>query len=184
MSYPSFIVTDLDPMFARLGEENCCIDRATALFLYTMVFVTNPQHVLEIGRYWGFSTACMVGALRDLGKGSLCSIDIAHQCPEWIDEFLQPHQILTLDSKTMLQDHRVTQHRYDLFFIDGDHGFPGVLQDLENTYAVSLPGSKWIIDDLDCSDVDTAMRTWLSRHRNLMDIGPINHKLRLIVRPV
>lgn len=182
MTYPTFITSELDFIFTKLGDQNCFIDRITALFLYTIVSATKPNHVLEIGRYQGFSTACLAGALRDLNHGELWSIDISHQCPDWLDDFLRPCHVMTLDSATIMKNTDITKNQYDLFFIDGDHRYAAVLQDLQNTYALSSSCAKWLIDDSDMDDVAAAIKHWISQNNDLIDVGIFNQKIRLVIK--
>lgn len=182
MTYPTFLLKELEDVYHRLGDNGCKIDMSTALLIYSLVLSKKPSYVLEIGRYQGFSTACIVGALNDLCKGELYSIDIKHQCPEWIEYFLSPHHILTMNSLDILKDAKISSLLFDMFFIDGDHTYHGVTKDLENTYSLSNWGAQWLIDDANFSAVDQAITDWLAKNSNLRDLGIFNKKIRIISR--
>ena len=109
-------------------------------------------NILEIGRKYGGSTALMAAPLKE---GHLYSIDIVmHEC---VNKYIAGHDnkiiFLTGDSAKIKWDIPI-----DLVFIDGDHSYQGVKNDIkkftpyvkENGYAIfhDVVGKKSILQPL------------------------------------
>ena len=65
-------------------------------------------------------------------------------------------------------------------FIDGDHAYNMVLNDLEKTSAVSSDQCYFLIHDSDMLDVETGVDDFLKSNNNFVDCGVLGTKIRMI----
>lgn len=107
------------------------VDEGVATLLYSLVRLTRPEIVLEIGTAKGNSTIAIAQALEDNGLGILHTIDPVRQ------------QIVDIAIRKSGLGHRIKYHigfsydiipslsvpRIDFAFIDGDHSYEHVAAD-------------------------------------------------------
>lgn len=98
---------------------------AEGALLYRYCKKCSDGVLLEIGRKHGGSTVIMAAALDD---GSLCSIDIVmhDDVAENMADINKDVEYITSDSKDVGWDRPI-----DLVFIDGDHSYKGVKNDIK-----------------------------------------------------
>jgi len=117
-----------------------------AHLLYSLVRMTNPVTIVEIGSARGYSTCAMALACAENGRGKVHAID-PHILNEWTDvgtgghtlHFLKQRlsdyqlepfcQVLNVTSSAAARDWKTP---IDLLFIDGDHTLAGVKLDFES----------------------------------------------------
>jgi predicted O-methyltransferase YrrM len=185
MSHPIFIQQDMEIVFQIISPEYCLIDRSTGLLLYTMTYLSKPKFVLEIGRYRGCSTCFLSGALTDIDQGGLLfSVDIENQISEDTLYFLSSTRLVQMDSKNLLSNPDIANKKFGIIYIDGDHNYDAVVQDLDNTYKVSDESTLWILDDYDLVAVKKAVETFRSKHIDIVDRGTYNSKIKILSRTV
>ena len=101
------------------------------LFLFEYVKESKSENVLEIGVRQGQSTRTILSALEENKKGKLTSIDLGDRI-ERIPEELLPYWIQVIgDSHNGETLKKVSQQKYDILLIDGDHNYEGVKADFE-----------------------------------------------------
>ncbi len=107
------------------------VDEGVAAFLYSLVRLTRPATVVEIGTAKGNSTIAIAQALEDNGFGMLHTIDPVRQ------------QIVDIAVRKSGLGHRIKYHigfsydvipllipaSFDFAFIDGDHDYAHVAKD-------------------------------------------------------
>lgn len=141
------------------------------LTLFSLAVSIRAVTVVEIGRFKGFSTLCLAGALRFLDAGwqepaqhkqrpdidyaslegpsqrRVLSID-PHPLPEAV-ELLQRAELLSyVDFLDCRSDEVNLDGQTDLLFIDGDHSYEGCKADVERFVPNLLrPGGYFILHD-------------------------------------
>ena len=124
--------------------------------LYEFILELRPKNVLEIGVQNGQSTKTMLMAMNELKSGRLVSID--HKRRQTILDadypdlagywhFIQgsSHDPLSLQAA---KDALPEGELYDVFFIDGDHKYPGVKQDFYEYTPLVKPGGIILLHDI------------------------------------
>lgn len=107
--------------------------RPFVMTLYEAVFESKDAEVLEIGVRQAQSTRSILAAIRDLGIGHLTSIDISDSGYERVPEGMRSDwTFVHADSKSDSAISAVSDRKYDVIFIDGDHSAGGVAADFIN----------------------------------------------------
>jgi predicted O-methyltransferase YrrM len=110
---------------ARLGSyssfNDAGIEVETGEFMYGMVRILKPQHVLETGTHWGIGAAYMGSALKDNGIGHLDTIEFL---PEIQNRAKQRMATLALDDY-------VTCHLGDVATFEPSVAYKLILLDTE-----------------------------------------------------
>jgi len=172
---------ELEKIKDIIGADDCLMDMRDAVFLYSIVFSKKPKHVLEIGRFKGWSTSIISSALKDNGTGTVISVDWIKRVHPAMDEFLNQNTVyVDISSKDLLDNTLVANTKFDVVFIDGDHNYDMVLNDLEKTSAVSSDQCYFLIHDSDMSGVETAVDDFLKSNNNFVDCGVLGTKIRMI----
>ena len=108
--------------------------------------------ILEIGVRWGASTSAFLLGLEE-HKGNLFSIDIEPGCwnlfaghPQWT--FLAANSHKPDEMISSFIDIETKHPGFSILFIDGDHEYEGVKQDLEMYVPLVKPGGKILMHDV------------------------------------
>jgi hypothetical protein len=172
---------ELEKIKDTIGAGDCLLDMRDAIFLYSVVYSKKPKYVLEIGRFRGWSTAIISSALKDTGTGTVFSVDCIQRVHPEIDKFLNQNTVyFDISSKELLDNTLISNTRFDIVFIDGDHSYNMVLNDLEKTSAVSTDQCYFLIHDSDIQDVETGVDDFLKSNDNFVDCGILGTKIRMI----
>jgi predicted O-methyltransferase YrrM len=133
---------------ATINSINCAGGREQKYgeFLFGLVCAAQPDTILEIGSWYGYSTACMAEGLKNLGVGHLYAIDnwsLSKDSRQAIEEALdivQSRHLVTLINGDSLKTEwpRVI----DFAFLDGNHSYYYVKAECER--AISR-GAKTIV---------------------------------------
>lgn len=103
-------------------------------FLEFLCKMQNPQQILEVGTFTGFSTICMAKALNDNAK--IDTIEINDELKDIIVDFLEKAGVsnkVNLHFGDANQIIPTLKNSYDLVFIDGDK------RDYPNYYQLIFP---------------------------------------------
>lgn len=172
---------ELEKIKDIIGAGDCLLDMRDAVFLYSVVYSKKPKYVLEIGRFRGWSTSIISSALKDNGTGTVFSVDWIRRVHPAIDEFLNQNTVyVDISSKELLDNTLIANTKFDIVFIDGDHAYNMVLNDLEKTSAVSSDQCYFLIHDSDMLDVETGVDNFLKSNNNFVDCGVLGTKIRMI----
>jgi cephalosporin hydroxylase len=164
-----------------IGTSDTQLNSRDVIFLYSMVWSKSPKNVLEIGRWHGWSSVIIFGALEDRGDGHLYTVDIEDRTNITIKSIIEPRTtFITAPSADILSLKSLDNLQFEIVFIDGDHSFDAVLIDLKNTYKL-LTKEAWImLHDDDLPDIQKAVNTFLSQVDDVIDCGRYGEKMRLL----
>ena len=134
---PTFDFSDLvflyDCNYHNRNVASHDFDEGAALYKYAK---RTEGNILEIGRRWGGSTACLVYGMYPNTTGRiLVSVDNKLRNKEFPQKIFDTPgmkdnlELITHDSKTF-----ITDKRFDLAFIDGYHKYVGVYNDTLNCW--------------------------------------------------
>lgn len=159
----------------RCKESSAHLAMRERVFLYSIVFSLAPQWSLEIGTFKGGSAYIISGALDDVALGGkLVTIDpypeqielnwstIAHNTKS-VQGFF-PKDI----EKVVLPD----GIRYDFAFVDGDHSYNAVLNDLTSLPEILSKEAYVLLHDAYNAEVNAAIQEAQKKSR-YQDCGRI-----------
>ena len=166
-----------------IGSADSLMNSQDVIFLYSIIWSKSPKNILEIGRWHGWSSVIIFGALEDLGSGHLYTVDIKDNTNTIIKSIIAPRTtFITAPSADILSLDTLFQLQFEIVFIDGDHSYDATLTDLKNTHKM-LADEAWIlVHDNDLADVQTAINVFLSQVKNVTDCGFYGEKIRLLYK--
>jgi predicted O-methyltransferase YrrM len=166
-----------------IGTSDTQLNSRDVVFLYSIIWSKSPKNVLEIGRWHGWSSVIIFGALEDRGHGHLYSVDIEDRTNSIIKSIIEHRTtFITASSADILSLKSLDQLQFEVVFIDGDHSYEAVLADLKNTYKI-LTKEAWILlHDDDWDDVQKAINTFLSQTNDVIDCGRYGETTRLLYK--
>ncbi len=153
MAAPEFDETTKFFMSSPAASRSLLPGTAQAL-LYSVIRNIRPQHVVEIGTYWGGTTEALSRALHANGQGTVHTVspfDAPHFVPslkQWPHELQQRVRFHPLDSMAFFMEIDKEKIRPDLILIDGDHRFEFANFDLQASAERLLPGGFIFIDNV------------------------------------
>ena len=151
----------------RCKDCNAYLAMRERVFLYSIVYSLAPQRVLEIGTFKGGSAFIISGALDDLAlNGKLITID---PYPEQIEVEWSAvsHNTKSVKGffpqdidKVILPD----GEKYDFVFVDGDHSYSGVLNDLKYLPEILNKNAYVLLHDAYNADVKRAIHHAINKY--------------------
>jgi hypothetical protein len=147
------------------------------LLLYSLAFGAKPERVLEIGTFRGGSTSVLCDALDDSGFGRIVCVDPEPRVPPDVLERIRHRAtIVSGPSPEALQEaHQIAGDLFDFALIDGDHGYEGVLRDIEGSLPLLRPGALVLFHDSHYWEVSEAIDAALERFpAQLVDCGELS----------
>ena len=178
--YPTHLMF-FEELKQLIGRNNCLMNSQDVVFLYSILWSKRPNNVLEIGRFCGWSTAIIFGALEDSNHGNLYTVDIKDNTNPYVRSLVESRTTFVTDtSKNILNCSIISQQKYEVFFIDGDHTQDAVLTDLHNSYKLSTDESWFLMHDTDMTEVNTAIDIFLQQTVDVTDCGIYGEKIRLL----
>jgi predicted O-methyltransferase YrrM len=145
--------------------------------LYGLVFGRRPQRCLEIGTYRGGSSLVISAALDDVGSGHLVCVDPAPAiAPEHWAQLEHHATLLKGPSPDLLPDAaRAAGGPFDFVLVDGDHGCPGVIRDIEGVLPFLTDDAYLVFHDAHYHGVTAGIGDVLRRYpERLTDCGMIS----------
>jgi predicted O-methyltransferase YrrM len=156
---PGHIARRLIELAARMGQatDGPTLNLGYGYLYYGLVRLMQPEVVVSVGSYRGFSTVCLGLGVQDNGKGTCYFVDPGKVDDYWHDAA----NIRRLRESFGLSDRWIpvketTQDalldgslpdRIDLLLIDGDHSYEGVRFDFERLGARVPPGGIILLHD-------------------------------------
>jgi predicted O-methyltransferase YrrM len=137
------------------------------LKLYYLTRLKKPKHIVEIGSYFGASTCFIAEALNTKPDGKLLCIDtwgndaMSEGKKDTFETFLKntvkyKHKIKTIRCKSNEAISEI-KNTIDLLFIDGDHAYSGVTEDINNYLPKLNNGALIIFHDYGAEGVRRAI---------------------------
>lgn len=122
--------------------------RPFVLTLYELALeLPEGTDLLEIGVRQYQSTRALISALVDKKSGTLTSIDVVDY-PSRLKEGQDRHRFILADSHADSTHDLVSDRKYGLLLIDGDHRYEGARKDWELYYDLVSPGGYIIFHDV------------------------------------
>jgi predicted O-methyltransferase YrrM len=122
-----------------------------ALGLYVLVEQLAPRRVLELGTNVGISSAYMAAALRDVGRGTIVTLEasparsaIAKRLHEAL-ELREVEYVLGLFDRTL---ESALGEPVDFVFVDGHHQYAPTLDYFDRVWKRSTEGTVFVFDDI------------------------------------
>ena len=146
------------------------------VLLYALVSSRKPKRVLEIGAGNGGSAQIIVAALDANCAGKLVSIDpgILPMLIDW-ESISHRADLIIGYSPVMLGDARMIAGGYfDFVFIDGDHGYGGVVEDVRGLMPHISRGAYLLFHDAWYSGVKRALDEIADARMGLIDCGMVS----------
>jgi predicted O-methyltransferase YrrM len=169
------------PEFLELVSERLCSCK-DLVFLHSIIFSKKPKNILEIGRNFGASTVVISGALSDNGDGELFSVDIKNILDQKVLELINHNTTVITDSSiNLLSNSQLINKKFQIFFIDGDHSFNMVKNDLTKCLALSDQESIILCHDADCSPVTDAIKQTCIEYPTLINCGIFGEKIQMLI---
>jgi predicted O-methyltransferase YrrM len=160
-----------------IASAQVLMQPAERLLLFSLVRALRPSRALEIGTHKGGSAMIIVAALDEIGAGTLVCIDPAPVVSE-ADWGRVAHRATLLEGKSpdVLDEARaVVGGPIEFAFIDGDHGYGGVLRDIEGVLPLLADGAYVLFHDAHFREVRQAIDHCLMRYAlRLMDCGMLS----------
>lgn len=179
---PSFLY-HLESIKEIIGPKDCQLDMRDAIFLYSMIYSLRPMQVLEIGHFRGWSTSIICAALKDNNCGMLYSVDLLSRIHDQIKNFLIDNTIFISDSSAnLLKIPELSNKKFDVCFIDGNHEYDYVINDLEKTFALSADTCYFLLHDADLSTVNKGVDDFMLSNKEIVDCGVLGTKIRVLAR--
>ena len=166
-----------------IGTDHCLMNSQDVIFLYSIIWSKRPKNVLEIGRFCGWSTVIIFGALEDSNHGHLYTVDINDATNPTIKDLIQSRTtFITAPSNKIPRLSELDNLQFEVVFIDGDHSQDSVLADLQNTYKITTSDAWILLHDADLAGVEAALKIFLSLVDNVTDCGVYGEKIRLLYK--
>jgi predicted O-methyltransferase YrrM len=120
------------------AEQRGLISAVSSALIYTLVRNARPQHVVEIGTYYGGTSEVICQALYENGSGTLHTVapfeaesvfPIFDSWPPELRRHLEFYLMTSMDFYYRLYDRGI---RPEIAFIDGDHSYQAALFDIQS----------------------------------------------------
>lgn len=168
---------------SMIGSEFCLMNHQDVIFVYSLLISKRPQLVLEIGRFAGWSTSVIYGAFCDNNIGHLYSIDLKDQVSAEI-KTLVGHRttFISCSSEYLSSISELQDKKFDVIFIDGDHSYQMVLNDLYQSYELSSDEAWFLLHDADNVEILQAVDTFLDSVTGIVDCGVYGETIKLLYK--
>jgi predicted O-methyltransferase YrrM len=137
LNAPKFSETE-SVLYKTAASQRALIPAAAAALIYTLVRNVKPQHVVEIGTYYGGTAEVICRALYENGSGILHTVapfeaesvyPIFESWPQELRQHLEFYLMTSMDFYYRLNARGV---RPEIALIDGDHSYPAALFDIQS----------------------------------------------------
>lgn len=162
----------------KLFDVPAQMEMSERLLLFALVVSLQPETVLEIGVSRGGSSALIAHAMDAIDKGRLFSIDPEPQVSETLAQSIAHRAVIhcgpsPADIRSMAQ---MAGTPFDFAFIDGDHSYQGVVDDINGVLECLADSAYLLFHDAYFHDVRDGIDAGLRQHGDvLQDCGILTH---------
>ena len=137
LNAPKFSETEA-VIYKTAASQRALISAAAAALIYTLVRNAKPQHIVEIGTYYGGTSEVICRALHENGSGILHTvapfeaeraIPIFNSWPQELRPHLEFYLMTSMEFYYRLDARGI---RPEIAFIDGDHSYQAALFDIQS----------------------------------------------------
>jgi predicted O-methyltransferase YrrM len=120
------------------ASQRALISAAAAALIYTLVRNAKPQHVVEIGTYYGGTSELICQALYENGSGTLHTVSpfeaerVAPIFDSWPQELRRHLEFYLMTSMDFYYRLSARGIKPEIAFIDGDHSYQAALFDIQS----------------------------------------------------
>ena len=147
------------------------------LLLYALVFALRPARILEIGTHQGGSALIMAAALDAIGAGAIVCVDPEPAVADatWQRIAHRATLVVGASPEVLVDAGAAAGAPFDLALIDGDHGYAGVVRDLEGVLPLMAPHSYLLFHDAHFREIRSAIDDSVLAHPDeLVDCGMLS----------
>ncbi len=137
LNAPKFSETEA-VLYKTAASRRALISAAATALIYTLVRNAKPQHVVEIGTYYGGTSEVICRALHENGSGVLHTVapfEAERVIPifdSWPRELRQHLEFYLMTSMEFYYRLGARGIRPEIAFIDGDHSYEAALFDIQS----------------------------------------------------
>jgi hypothetical protein len=137
LNAPKFSETEA-VIYKTAASQRALISAAATALIYTLVRNAKPQHIVEIGTYYGGTSEVICRALHENGSGILHTVapfeaervvPIFDSWPQELRRHLEFYLMTSMDFYYRLYARGI---RPEIAFIDGDHSYQAALFDIQS----------------------------------------------------
>ncbi|WP_224387643.1 class I SAM-dependent methyltransferase [Pseudonocardia sp. ICBG1293] len=140
-------VIDRQRALLATGSITPQLDDVEAEITYLLLRHHRPSQVVEIGTYYGWSTAWILSALRDNGSGHLSSFDLVDHVRRTVPDDLATGR-WTFHPGDLRENLEKVPHDTGYLFVDADHGRRFARWYLEHLFGRITPGTPTSVHDV------------------------------------
>jgi hypothetical protein len=181
VEYPISLL-NLYNIIHSIGLEKCLQSMPDSIFLYDMVFSKKPKNILEVGRWHGYSTAIMSGALVDLNNdGKVFSMDLVDRLSDTTKDLLKNNTVLITDDCAQILSHEdLCNMKFDLFFIDNDRPHAETSQDFLNYLTLASDHAYFLFHNMQTPNIGYAVLEVVENSPQLQYLGMFGSSIGLV----
>ena len=166
-----------------IGYKQCLMSNSDVMLLYSILLNKRPKNVLEIGRFYGWSTSIIYGALEDNNYGHLYSVDVHNYISDELMYIIQDKvTLINESSKNLLDIDEIKHLKFEVIVIDGDHSYDMVLNDLTQSVELASKECWFLMHDIDFESVDSAINTFVKSRNDIVDCGVYGKRIKLLYK--
>jgi hypothetical protein len=153
LNAPKFSETET-VLYKTAASQRALISAAAAALIYTLVRNVKPQHVVEIGTYYGGTSELICRALHENGSGILHTVapfeaesvmPIFESWPQELRRHLEFYLMTSMDFYYRLNARGI---RPEIALIDGDHSYQAALFDIQSLAKSLARRGFLLVDDV------------------------------------
>jgi hypothetical protein len=153
LNAPKFSATEA-AISKTAASERALISAASTALIYTLVRNAKPQHVVEIGTYYGGTSEVICQALHENGSGTLHTVapfeaeQVLPIFDSWPPELRRHLEFYLMTSMDFYYRMNARGIRPEIALIDGDHSYQAALFDIQSLAKSFARRGFLLVDDV------------------------------------